>query len=486
MIDSAGGTTSYVANNNNQYSFAGGNPLGYDGRGNTTSFSGTTFAYNAENELLQAAASSFVYDAYGRCVKRSDNAGTTYLVYGQNWDVIAEYNVSGVQQARYVQGADVDEILTKTDSAGASVYYHTDQLGSITKLTSSTGQLLEQYSYDVFGTPTIQSSSGSSLSSSAYGNRFLFTGREYLSSLNVYDYRQRDYSPQLGRFLQADPVGHEGDLFNLYRYCGNNPVNGTDPSGLDDFVYTTFENFDWLTGTYTWGYSWTYTDNFGNVCGDRWTSTSLTSSHEIPYAPTPTGDALIAPQIVTALPSDSTSLLPPNALPVVSTPAASSKGIGEPSLIASIIPVYGTGRSAINAFQTGHPYLGVFYSVLTVVDVATLGSDSLVTGIAKLAVRESTELAAKTAVKEGIYEFVSETGEIYVGQSGRIGERLFKDHLGGKLLPENIHTIKVREVLGGKTAREIQEQIRINELGGIGKLRNERNAIGPTRQHLMP
>src|SRR5262249_20222870 len=44
-------------------------------------------------------------------------------------------------------------------------------------------------------------------------------------------YRARYYSPYLGRFLQRDPLGESASL-NLYAYVLNNPVNGTDPSGM--------------------------------------------------------------------------------------------------------------------------------------------------------------------------------------------------------------------------------------------------------------
>jgi RHS repeat-associated protein len=71
---------------------------------------------------------------------------------------------------------------------------------------------------------------GTQISTSAYGNRFTFQGREYLAALNVYDFRNRAYSPDLGRFLQMDPIGFGGGN-NLYRFVGNNPVSNTDPSG---------------------------------------------------------------------------------------------------------------------------------------------------------------------------------------------------------------------------------------------------------------
>jgi hypothetical protein len=85
---------------------------------------------------------------------------------------------------------------------------------------------------------------------------------------------------------------------------------------------------------------------------------------------------------------------------------------------------------------------------------------------------------------EGIYDFTAASGRIYVGQSGDIAARLEQHLATGKLLPGT--TVRTMEVLGGKTAREVAEQLRITELGGIRNLENLRNPIGPARQHLMP
>ncbi len=41
------------------------------------------------------------------------------------------------------------------------------------------------------------------------------------------------YSPTLGRFFSTDPIGFAAGDVNLYRYVGNDPLNRTDPSGLD-------------------------------------------------------------------------------------------------------------------------------------------------------------------------------------------------------------------------------------------------------------
>jgi RHS repeat-associated protein len=60
----------------------------------------------------------------------------------------------------------------------------------------------------------------------------LFTGREWLGQAGIYDYRNRVYSAQIGRFLQNDPIQFEAGDVNLYRYVGNGPVNWVDPLGL--------------------------------------------------------------------------------------------------------------------------------------------------------------------------------------------------------------------------------------------------------------
>ena len=62
------------------------------------------------------------------------------------------------------------------------------------------------------------------------------------ATLGLYDMRNRVYDPFMGRFYQTDPIGFEGDPLNLYRFCGNNPLLGGDPVGLDeddsDFTFT--------------------------------------------------------------------------------------------------------------------------------------------------------------------------------------------------------------------------------------------------------
>lgn len=99
--------------------------------------------------------------------------------------------------------------------------------------TDTNGNIAEQYEYDAFGYPYFFDANGTNLGYSPWGNRFLFTGREWLSDLKLYDYRNRLYNPELGRFIQPDPKEFAAGDYNLYRYCHNDPINKTDPLGLD-------------------------------------------------------------------------------------------------------------------------------------------------------------------------------------------------------------------------------------------------------------
>jgi RHS repeat-associated protein len=111
--------------------------------------------------------------------------------------------------------------------------YHSDMHGNVTALLDYGGTVIEKYTYDAFGRPTVTNGDGTGTrGSSNYGNRFMFTGREYFSELGLYDYRHRFYDPWLGRFLQTDPIGFDAGDMNLFRYCDDDPVDRSDPTGL--------------------------------------------------------------------------------------------------------------------------------------------------------------------------------------------------------------------------------------------------------------
>jgi RHS repeat-associated protein len=59
-----------------------------------------------------------------------------------------------------------------------------------------------------------------------------YTGRQYDADSDLYYCRARWYDAQTGQFISQDPLGFVGGDANLSRYCGNSPMNFTDPSGM--------------------------------------------------------------------------------------------------------------------------------------------------------------------------------------------------------------------------------------------------------------
>ncbi len=231
-----GPNDSYTVNNLNQYASRNGTNAAYDNNGNLTAgVDGSAYAYDAQNRLVSASkgatTDTFAYDGLNRQVSRTVNGGTpTYNVW-DGWDLVSEYHISGgtpTEDARYLYGPSglVKNLLTGN-------CYFQDGSGNTSHLSSGIGDLREWYRYDLQGTPFFYDANNNQRNpnQSAYGVRHLFTGQQWYSDIGLYDLRNRFYSPDIGRFLQPDPIGFNGDPTNLYRYCGNNPVMYGDPSG---------------------------------------------------------------------------------------------------------------------------------------------------------------------------------------------------------------------------------------------------------------
>ena len=212
-----------VHNDANQLTQHGANSLTYDANGNLTGYGGTTYTWDARNQLTAISGAgltaSFTYDAFGRRTGKTVNGATTEFLYdGIN---TVQEKTGGVPSANLLTGG-IDQTFMRTDASGA-YHFLTDGLGSTLALTDSSGLESTQYTYDPFG----QTSVGGGTS----GNPSQYTGREN-DGTGLYYYRARYYSPELQRFISEDPLEFDAGDWNLYGYVHNDPVNFTDPLGL--------------------------------------------------------------------------------------------------------------------------------------------------------------------------------------------------------------------------------------------------------------
>jgi len=165
-------------------------------------------------------------------VKRTLNNVATVFVY-DGWKPIGEFDEWGFFQAWNVYGPGADEILLRQQDKYGYVWFLSDRHGNVAFLLDNDANLIEKYTYDVFGQPKITDATGNIVRPySYYSHDFLFQGREYIRELGIYDYRHRFYHPGLGRFIQTDPLGVSAGDMNLFRYVGDDPLDGSDPDGM--------------------------------------------------------------------------------------------------------------------------------------------------------------------------------------------------------------------------------------------------------------
>jgi RHS repeat-associated protein len=199
------------------------------------------YYYDCESRLIDindandAPVASYAYDYLGRRISRTIyGAPNVTIKYAYDGDrIIAEYDGSGTLLRKFIYGPGLDEPICLVEVAdnNAVYYYHFDGLGSVVALSDMNSVLVERYTYDVFGRPTIRDANGTEIAESAFANPYLFTGRAYDAETGLYYYRARYYDYATARFLQPDPLGYEEGM-NIYAYCADNPLRWADPFGL--------------------------------------------------------------------------------------------------------------------------------------------------------------------------------------------------------------------------------------------------------------
>jgi RHS repeat-associated protein len=216
----------------------------FDANGNmTTDETGKQYTYDAWNRLKVVKNSSgvvqktYTYDALNRRVAETVGATTTDLYYSAGWQVLEE-RVGTATKARYVWSpVYVDAMILRdrdTDANGSldeRLWVMQDANWNVVGLVNGSGVVVERYAYDAFGAVTVMNGSWT-VGSTAYGWQYLHQGGRLDVTSGLYHFRNRDYSPTLGRWVSMDPIGYSAGDTNLWRTVDNNVPNSYDPSGL--------------------------------------------------------------------------------------------------------------------------------------------------------------------------------------------------------------------------------------------------------------
>ncbi len=192
---------------------------------------------DAQSPAAQLRAWAAEYDALGRRLltrwTTNDGAQKTRRFYWDGDRLAAELLPDG--QLRIYEYASLHALvpLAFTDypsvdappSSGRTYHVFTNPVGIPLAIEDPNGNLVwSPRRIDPYG--LVELRPGSSLE---YNLRW--PGHYFDPETGLHYNRYRYYDPKLGRYLQSDPIGHEGSPINLYAYCPN-PLVQVDVLGL--------------------------------------------------------------------------------------------------------------------------------------------------------------------------------------------------------------------------------------------------------------
>ena len=224
----------------------GGAEIEYDANGNPTRYyNGFDFTWVNGSELATATNGtntlSFSYDDNGVRVRKVVN-GVEHIYTVNGTQILAEewedkllvylYDASGCPIGMEYRDS------TYADGDFDLYTFQTNMFGDVCYVYNESGQVVLGYAYDAWGN-FIEATSWIATEAElaiARLNPFRYRGYYYDTELGLYYLNARYYDPNTGRFISADDVsylGADGELtgYNLYAYCGNNPIMYTDPTG---------------------------------------------------------------------------------------------------------------------------------------------------------------------------------------------------------------------------------------------------------------
>lgn len=230
------GSEAWQYNANHQLETTPAATFEYDANGHTVSKTeGTTktvYDYDITERMQAvridngATLGQYLYDPFGRRVRKVTASGTLYFHYDDT-GLLAEYDQSGnlISEYQYKPGSTwMTNPLFKRDGATGKVhYYYNSHLGQPLKLFDKSGKTTWAARSQAFGETSVVVNE--------VENNLRFPGQYEDGESGLFYNYWRYYDAEVGRYLRSDPIGLAGGL-NTYVYISANPLSDYDPYGL--------------------------------------------------------------------------------------------------------------------------------------------------------------------------------------------------------------------------------------------------------------
>jgi RHS repeat-associated protein len=247
-----------------QLSFSGNNNRmdghTYDAAGNLSNDGSHSYFYDAENRIIQvdgtlgtcsSATACYVYNASGQRVRKTTGGTSIDYLHDLGGQEITLLSSAGgwIRGEVYAGGRHVATYFN-----GTTNLIHADWLGTERVRTTAAGASCESISSLPFG-------DGQSISGSCGDpSPMHFTAKERDSESGLDNFDARYNASNFGRFMSPDPgnVGassYDPQSWNAYSYAENDPLNMSDPTGLDAEPAGKCGFWCWLFGLFSGGSS---------------------------------------------------------------------------------------------------------------------------------------------------------------------------------------------------------------------------------------
>lgn len=214
---------------------------GYDAAGNVTSDGVRTWSYDGRGRMAQTApigspgsTVSYLFNGLGQRVRKTGPTslvytGAVYFVYADDGKLLGEYDNTGTAIREYVYVDDGLIAVLQPASGGATAVFniYTNQINAPIVVTDTSDAMRWKWGTNPYGEAVPNESPAGLV---AFKLPLRFPGQYFDGESGIHHNYFRDYDPNIGRYLQSDPIGVAGGI-NTYSYVDNDPVSKVDPTG---------------------------------------------------------------------------------------------------------------------------------------------------------------------------------------------------------------------------------------------------------------